>query len=98
MKINYHLLTIFRIQPCSKQQKQPPHSNIPKRLLLKASSYLSIGQNRNRKNMYRKPGHHHEWKDCPDSPCNKNYNRNNNESKCNERGDDSRDEKEIEDR
>ena len=44
MKINYHLLTIFRIQPHSKQQtKQPTHNNRPKRFLLKASSYLSIG-------------------------------------------------------
>ena len=28
----------------TKQQKQPPHNNRPKQLLLKASSYLSIGQ------------------------------------------------------
>ena len=27
-----------------KQQKQPPHNNKPKRLLLQASSYISIGQ------------------------------------------------------
>ena len=27
----------------SKQPKQPPHNNRPKQLLLKASSYLSIG-------------------------------------------------------
>ena len=44
MKINYYLLTIFQIQPNLKQQtKQPPHNNRPKRLLLKASSYLSMG-------------------------------------------------------
>ena len=43
MEINNHLFTMFRIQPHSKQQtKQPPHNNGPKRLLLKASSYLSI--------------------------------------------------------
>ena len=46
MKINYYLLTIFWVQPNSKskEQKQAPHNNRPKRLLLKASSYLSIGQ------------------------------------------------------
>ena len=46
MKINYHLLTIFWVQPSSKtkQQKQPPHNNRPKWLLLKASSYLGMGQ------------------------------------------------------
>ena len=45
MKINYHLLTIFWIQPSSKQTtKTTPNNNRPKQLLLKASSYLSIGQ------------------------------------------------------
>ena len=46
MKINYHLLTIFEYNQTQnlKQQKQPPFNNRPKRLLLQASSYLSIGQ------------------------------------------------------
>ena len=48
MKIDYHLLTIIeyihtRNQKQQKQQKQPPYNNRPKLLLLKASSYLSIG-------------------------------------------------------
>ena len=47
MKINYHLLIIFEYDQTQiiKQQKHHPlHNNRPKRLLLKASSYLSIGQ------------------------------------------------------
>ena len=44
--------------------------------------------------MCRKPGHNHEWKDCPDNPRNKN----NHENNANERDDTSRDEREIEDR
>ena len=45
MTLYYHLLTIFKYDQCqkSKKQKQPPHNNRPKRLLLEASSYLSIG-------------------------------------------------------
>ena len=46
MKINYYLLAIFKVQANSnteKQNKLPPHNNRPKWLLLKASSYLSIG-------------------------------------------------------
>ena len=45
MEINYHLLTIFEYNQTriNKQQKQFPHNNRPKRLLLQASSYLSIG-------------------------------------------------------
>jgi len=51
-------------------------------------------RNGNKKNMCRKPGHNHEWKDCPDNPRNKN----NHENNANERDDTSRDEREIEDR
>ena len=47
MKINHHLLTIFWVQQNSKskQQKQTPYNNRPKRILWKASSYISIGHN-----------------------------------------------------
>ena len=40
MEINYHLLTIFWVQPNlnNKTTKQPPKNNRLKRLLLKASS------------------------------------------------------------
>ena len=48
-------------------------------------------RDRNRKNVCRKPGHHHEWKDCPDNPHNKRYNRNKNESNSNKRDDDRKD-------
>ena len=34
-----------------KQKQHPPHNNRPKQLLLKASSYLSIGQYTSRKNI-----------------------------------------------
>ena len=47
-----------------------------------------------KKNTCRKPGHNHEWEDCPDNPRNKH----NHENKVNERDDNSRDEREIEDR
>ena len=45
MKINYHLLTIFECNQTriTNQQKQPPYNNRPEWLLLKASSYVSIG-------------------------------------------------------
>ena len=49
MKINYYLLTIFLSTTklkTNKQQKQPPHNNRLKQLLLKASSYLSIGHSK----------------------------------------------------
>ena len=48
-KLNFHYTSLARhnilsmTKLKSKQQKQPPHNNRPKRLLLKASSYLSIG-------------------------------------------------------
>ena len=46
MIINYHLLTMFCLQPSSnaRQQKQALHNNRPKRLLLQTITYLSIGQ------------------------------------------------------
>jgi len=44
--------------------------------------------------MCKKPGHNHEWKDCPDNPRNKN----NHENNTNVRDDTSRDERDIEDR
>ena len=46
-----------------------------------------------KKNMCRKSGHNHEWKDCPDNPRQRNQ-----ENNSNDRDDDSRDDREIEDR
>ena len=50
-------------------------------------------QRKGRRNMCQKPGHSHEWKDCPDNPRNEN----NHENNANERDDSSRDEREIKD-
>ena len=38
----HNILSMTKLQ--NKQQKQPLHNNRPKRLLLKASSYLGTGQ------------------------------------------------------
>ena len=55
MEINYHLLTIFEyIHTQNKNNKTTPHNNRPKQLLLKASSFLSIGKCLNPSNLSNK--------------------------------------------
>ena len=52
--------------------------------LIKARRNPQHNNNNNRReNMYRKPGHNHEWRHCPDNPNQVNNNNNNNNSNQN---------------
>ena len=85
------------------QLEQIKRAEVMKREITNVRSKRNYNYNNNqhrgnsnywKRNMCRKPGYNHEWKDCPDNPRNKNNNKNN----SNERDDNSRDKHKNKDR